>query len=256
MAATVAEASAGRFVLGYGTGNRKEYLQPLGRDYGRGADACRDAILTVRELLAGNAVERESHAFSANGVALSFEPAEGVDIYLAGIARKVLEVAGALADGVIVNFASPAGIIASLQHVERGRIHSSSTGCSEVVAWAVGIVTGDPSAEYDRMRPFVAHTIAPTADSTLRAVGLTVTEITRIRETYWSRGAEAAADHVTDKMIDHWCWIGRADQLTDRVLPLAELGVTEVAIIPFAGSLDGMVSTVRSFAEAVGPVLR
>jgi alkanesulfonate monooxygenase SsuD/methylene tetrahydromethanopterin reductase-like flavin-dependent oxidoreductase (luciferase family) len=90
----------------------------------------------------------------------------------------------------------------------------------------------------------------------LRAVGLQDAEIERIRDVYWADGAEAAAAHVTDAMVDHWTWIGSAEEVAERIAPLRELGVTEVAVIPYTSDLGELSATVREFGTTVAPLLR
>jgi 5,10-methylenetetrahydromethanopterin reductase len=257
LAATVADASNGRFALGIGTGNRREYLQPLGLDGAGGAEACREAIVVIRQLLRGDVVTHRSERLVVDGARLSFQAQPDLPIHLAGIGPKVLEVAGEVADGAIVNFASREALVASIGHIERGRSRSTDRGAAEIVAWAVAIVTDDHAGlAYDRVRPFIAHTIAPTAPAALRAAGLNDVEIASIRETYWADGPQAAATHVTDAMVDSWCWIGSPEQLAERIVPLREVGIDEIAIVPFASDLAELRAMLHNFSEHVMPLLR
>jgi alkanesulfonate monooxygenase SsuD/methylene tetrahydromethanopterin reductase-like flavin-dependent oxidoreductase (luciferase family) len=77
-----------------------------------------------------------------------------------------------------------------------------------------------------------------------------------VREAYWAEGADAAAAHVTDAMVDHWTWIGTASEVARKIEPLQDLGVTEIALIPFTSDLDELTTTVRDFAERVAPLVR
>jgi 5,10-methylenetetrahydromethanopterin reductase len=256
LAATVSEAADGRFRLGLGTGNRREYLQPLGHDGLHGPDICRTAIKIMRELLGGGTVRHRSEHLVADGVALSFAARGDLPIYLAGIGPKVVEVAGECADGAIISFGSEAGFAAMLEHLTRGRDKSPTGGASEVVALAIGFVTDDRAAAYDRLRPFIAHAIAPAPDATLRAIGFTDDQVATIREVYWSQGPEMAAAHVTDEMIDHWSWIGSPSQIVEKIQPLRDLGATEVIFVSLSNDYAELVAAVRGFGEDVGPMLR
>ena len=256
LAATVNEAADGRFILGLGAGNRRDYLQPLGHDGTGAPETCRAAIGIMRELFRGGRVRYQGEDFVADGVALSFSASADLPIFLAGIGPKVVEVAGQCADGAIISFASDIGFAATLEHLNRGRDQSPNGGPREVVALAIGILTDDREAAYERMRPFIAHTIAPTASATLRAVGLTDAEIATIRKIYWEEGPDAAATHVTDAMIQHWTWIGSPSEIAEKIQRLRALGATQVIFVSLSEDFAELSSSVRDFGQLVGPLLR
>src|SRR5574341_1675061 len=71
-AATVAELSGGRLLLAYGAGNVRELLQRLGIERSSAATRCREALLIVRDLLAGREVTRPGSLWPMDGVRLQF----------------------------------------------------------------------------------------------------------------------------------------------------------------------------------------
>jgi alkanesulfonate monooxygenase SsuD/methylene tetrahydromethanopterin reductase-like flavin-dependent oxidoreductase (luciferase family) len=132
---------------------------------------------------------------------------------VAGIAPRILKVAGACADGVIINLASPDILAYALQHVQRGRRQpGASAAALEVVAWVYTLISDDRAKAYDLIRPMVAHTIAPTAQATLRAAGMSDETITAVSEAYWAYGPERAASFVDDRVVDHWAWCGPPEE--------------------------------------------
>jgi alkanesulfonate monooxygenase SsuD/methylene tetrahydromethanopterin reductase-like flavin-dependent oxidoreductase (luciferase family) len=91
-AATVHERSRGRLVLGIGTG-----------DVGTGAlDELRERVVALRALLRRETVERRGRT-----VALSLDPGSPPPVWLAALGTRAMRLAGAIADGVLLNWCPP-----------------------------------------------------------------------------------------------------------------------------------------------------
>jgi 5,10-methylenetetrahydromethanopterin reductase len=209
----------------------------------------------IRSLLAGDLVDYQSDLVTASGVRLAMEPAP-MPLYVAGIAPKILQVAGEVADGAIVGYASEAGLAAAMSQLSAGRAEGDrQASAHSVVAWNIAIVTDDPGPEYDRIRPFIAHKIAPASRATLLSIGFEAEAVDRIREDYWADGPERAAAHVTDEMVEVWSWIGTPDQIADRMRPLGPLGVTEVCVLSIDRDPDRITRNLEAFATRVAPLL-
>lgn len=109
---SVDELSSGRAVLGLGSGDSALYT--IGAPPATLA-GLEDSILTLRRLTGGEPVEREGRTWRVH------RSARRVPIYLAAEGPKTLELAGRLADGVIVGLGlTPEVISLSLAAIERG----------------------------------------------------------------------------------------------------------------------------------------
>jgi alkanesulfonate monooxygenase SsuD/methylene tetrahydromethanopterin reductase-like flavin-dependent oxidoreductase (luciferase family) len=95
-AATVAQISGGRFVLGVGSGGSG----------GRPIALMRDYVTTLRRILAGETVSYDSPAVTLDRFRLSAE-APKVPVYLAALGPQMLRVGAERADGVLPSFATP-----------------------------------------------------------------------------------------------------------------------------------------------------
>jgi 5,10-methylenetetrahydromethanopterin reductase len=233
-AATVAEIAGGsRFTLALGTGNRREFVNPLGYDGRGGVERCRDALLVIRRLLRGDRVDHKGN-FVARDVGLSFEPA-GAPVYVAGIGPRILEMAGRYADGVIVNLASREGIEYASGCVARGRAkREQSLGSPEIVAWAVGVCAAGPELireAYDRVRGFVAHLLAPASEELLDHLGIPESTAGKLRDTYREHGPEHAARYVSNETADHLCWIGSPEDVAERIAAARLGGARDAAVV-------------------------
>jgi alkanesulfonate monooxygenase SsuD/methylene tetrahydromethanopterin reductase-like flavin-dependent oxidoreductase (luciferase family) len=106
-AATVAEITGGRFVLGIGTGSiySADYRHTYGLAEQPPLAVMRDYLTTLRGLLAGQNVEHEGPAVTLHGLRLAFRP-PAVPVYLAALGPQMLRLAGAAADGASLNWCS------------------------------------------------------------------------------------------------------------------------------------------------------
>src|ERR1700728_2652685 len=123
-AATLAQLSAGRFVLGLGTGG---YGPGFWASVGlpdRPIAVMRQYVSEVRGLLAGQAVTSAGPALGSPGWPSSATLGAGdlpsAPVYLAALGPQMLRLAGETADGVLLNWASPGHIAASREQIDAG----------------------------------------------------------------------------------------------------------------------------------------
>jgi 5,10-methylenetetrahydromethanopterin reductase len=108
-AATVSAISGGRFILGVGTGGiySEEFRKSFGLPDYPAVGMMRDYLITLRKLLAGETVDYAGRAVILRGVQLATRPI-AVPLYLAALGPQMLRLAGELADGVSLNWCTPA----------------------------------------------------------------------------------------------------------------------------------------------------
>lgn len=129
-AATLAQLSAGRFVLGLGTGG---YGPGFWASVGlpeRPIAVMRAYVTEVRDLLAGRQVRASELTSRAGGgtgapgwpasASLGVEDLPPAPVYLAALGPQMLRLAGETADGVLLNWATPERIAVSRQAVDKG----------------------------------------------------------------------------------------------------------------------------------------
>ena len=131
-AATLAQLSAGRFVLGLGTGG---YGPGFWASVGlpdRPIAVMREYVTEVRGLLAGQQVtagdllRRTDAGPGAPGwprsasLGLADPPGQAAPVYLAALGPQMLRLAGETADGVLLNWAAPEHIAVSRERIDEG----------------------------------------------------------------------------------------------------------------------------------------
>lgn len=104
-AATVHERSGGRLILGLGPGS-----------VGRGAlDELSELIGTLRSLFAGETIER-----GGRRVGLALRPSADIPIWISAMGPKAMRLAGAIADGALLNWCSPARVAFAKARIAEG----------------------------------------------------------------------------------------------------------------------------------------
>src|SRR5215469_6243708 len=119
-AATVAQLSDGRFVLGLGTGGVGPGFWAAAGLPDRPIAVMRKYTTSVHELLAGQAVSSDGLTLGPRTSALRAAGLPRVPVYLAALGPQMLRLAGEVADGVLLNWATPDRIAASRELVADG----------------------------------------------------------------------------------------------------------------------------------------
>jgi alkanesulfonate monooxygenase SsuD/methylene tetrahydromethanopterin reductase-like flavin-dependent oxidoreductase (luciferase family) len=126
-AATLAQLSGGRFVLGLGTGGYgPQFLASLGLP-NRPIALMREYVTAVRGLLAGHEVTAGPLIGAGHGApgwprsaSLGVADLPPAPVYLAALGPQMLRLAGESADGALLNWATPERIAASRALVDEG----------------------------------------------------------------------------------------------------------------------------------------
>jgi 5,10-methylenetetrahydromethanopterin reductase len=249
--ATLAEYTGGRVALGIGTGDSS--LRTMGLSPLKLAEL-EHAVAELRALFRGESVTEE-HSGQEFRLSYLTEPVR-VPIYLAASAPKILKLAGRIADGVIVLVGTaPEFISAALATVESGARESGRTLADlHIVLWTPTAIQEDSTAAKDLVRAHVSRVVirplpAP-VDPALEPV------IDRIRQGYdYYQHMDPEAHHaglVPDELVDLFALAGTPEECQARLKQIADLGVDQVSIVPFARPGEGRSNTIRTFAEIAG----
>lgn len=103
-AAGLADLAPGRFCLGIGAGSQPIVEAWNGGRFALPATRVREMVHVLRTALAGERVVFHGKALSVDGFRLTRPPARPVPIYVAALRAGMLQVAGEVADGVILNW--------------------------------------------------------------------------------------------------------------------------------------------------------
>lgn len=240
-AATIQQASQGRFILGIGTSHRP-VLQTMGIEMGNAREHLRKYTLDLRTAFGG---ER------AKSLGVHFpHPSEPVPIYFAALTLETARMAGELADGLLLAHCSAqrlGQVIAAVREGARqfGRRPDVVTIATSVQAY----VHDDVRLAKEAARAGLALYMGlPYYNRLLRNSGF-VAEAKAGAEA-WDKGDQAAlAAAASDRLIDAVTLCGPASRCRERLAALAQSGVDMIGIMPGAvGGEDPLFSVKRCLA--------
>jgi len=244
------EFSNGRCLFGIGVGGSAVHTVGLPEDR---LSEFRRKLALIEGLVRGETVE-------VDGVpARGKIAAPAVPVYVASSSPLVLEIAGELADGVILNVGVlPELVREAMQHVERGARRAGRDPRSlDVAVFAGSSVDRDRSRAIEETRSWAA-TVArrigkwmASGGDEVRALGSEI-----LRRYNWDEHVRVGATHarvVSDEMARNLVLAGTVDDVIEVVRRLEGCGVTQVIPLPMGARIE---ATLEAFGREVIPVWR
>ena len=135
--ATIERMFPGRLLPGFGHGVQ-DWMRQVGAKAASPLTLMQEQLPALRSLLAGDTVSAEGRYVRLREVALDLPPAEAPLVYAAAEGPKTLALAGAVADGVILDSRHTVDEIAEAVGVVRaGRADAGRDGRTDVVAYVL-----------------------------------------------------------------------------------------------------------------------
>ena len=256
-AATLDDHCPGRVALGYGAGNRRELIVPLGGEQERAAAHCREAMILCRRLLRGEFLHHRGEHFIADGVELEMAPHPDVPLYLAARGPLVLQVAGELADCAVIGALLDEEALAwSLEQVAIGA-QKSGRSMDEIgrMIWITCHITEDAPRWLDHCRPSAAHILAGAPPGVFEALRLTDRFRDDLKATYAQGGSEGAAPLVSDDLVQRLMAIGSPEEVAEQLGRAIDQGINEIGILVNAPDIRDSEEAIQRFADEVMPRL-
>ena len=252
--ATLDHYSGGRAVLVLGAGGSG--LHELGLTRTKPLGAVEDTVEIVRALLRGERVEREGSRFPARAQ-LHFPARAELPIWIATRGERMLQLAGRIADGVMIGtIARAQDIAAAVATVHRGARAAGRTLDDLTVSARVDVaVADDRDAARDALRSFVAGVLSASYPDRgfVRRAGLELPEeLEEVCRTKDLRLAWSSSRLVPDEAVDAFTWAGPADYVASRVAAAVDAGAGNITVVfhPSAGTLTDQLQT---FAREIVP---
>ena len=238
-AATLAELAPGRVILGVGSGDSA--VKPLGIKPTLVRDM-RDEIALVRLLLAGSAAD-----FDGREMRLHCPPAP-VPLYLAATGPRMLQLAGEVADGVIVLAGTaPELIAAAVGHIHAGAERAGRDPAEiNICLGTFCYITDDPTEAAKVVKPYCVTLAQIGGDEALKRVGIDVRVPAVVPGVYpdmshaedWDHAIRVSEEWISDEMgrryAETFCLVGSVDHCIDRLEAAAAHGITSFYIRHFS----------------------
>lgn len=144
--ATLQEATGGRFLLGLGVGHPATMGRWHGAEWTRPLTAAQDTMTILRTLLSGDTVAHPGGVRTATDFRLRITPPPtSKGLYLAAMGPRMLQLGGHAADGVLLNWSSPAEV-ARARELVLAEARQAGRPAPEVAAYVRVAVADDPDA--------------------------------------------------------------------------------------------------------------
>lgn len=221
-ALTLDELSGGRLILGLGVGHRLMGEWMMGAPCVPQAEAMREYLTIVRTLIVTGEVNVTGRWYSGH-LAYTAPRRPGLPLYLGALGPRMLELAGELADGVVVYLCSPAHLRDQVMpRLRAGWARRPGGGAGfDVVVMLFGAAGADPEPYRAMFRRWLAgHQRMDYYRRMLMRAGF---------------AADIRAGQPGDAMVSELAAIGSAGHVRGRVAEYREAGATRVAVFPMEG---------------------
>jgi len=233
-AATAATLAPGRVILGIGIGHQTALEGGHGVGFSRPLQHVREFATIARHLLREGRVSYSGEMYTIQQYQLDALPPQPVPVFIAALRPQMLRLAGAVADGVLMNWAPLDYIPQALDYIRQGaEAAGRSVSDIQVASYLRTCVTDAPEtveqatrqqlARYNSMvyyqRYFASIGFAAEAETMAQA---------------WQRGdREAAVRAVTQPMMRAVTIYGTAAECRQRLQAYRDAGLHLPIIAPF-----------------------
>jgi 5,10-methylenetetrahydromethanopterin reductase len=178
-------------------------------------------------------------------------PAAPVRVYLAALGPEMLQLAGEIADGVLLNWIPPEAVPASIEQLKVGAARAGRTLSSfEIASFVRTCVTDDAAAAHETLaRDITGYATVDVYASFFRTAGY-ADEVAAVGAA-WSGGDRAGAvKRISPRMLQGLGVVGDEASCRARIAEFARAGLTQPVIVPFAppgADKAALLRTLRTF---------
>ena len=252
-AASLNHFAPDRVVLGLGLSSRIVVGDWHGLAFSPALEQLREAVQIIRQVAAGERASFEGRFFRAKNFRLAAPPpARPVRIFLAALGPEMLELAGEIADGVVLNWIPPERVPVSIRHLERGARRAGRTlEGFEIASFIRTCATDDvEGARQWLARDITGYATVDVYSSFFRSAGFGP-EMDALGAAWKAGDRAGAVRQVSPRMLDGLGVVGDEAFCRARVAEFIRAGLTMPVILPVApggaGDTPALLRTLRAF---------
>ncbi len=202
--ASIDEMTGGRAFLGLGAGGSLT-LDPLGVDRPRPLTHVREAVEAARALFSGDVVDLDGETLSLTKARMQYGRPD-IEIWFAGRGPKMLHQAGAIMDGVLLEFLHKPSLGDFIATVRGG---AATTGNQPTICYSTMVITNPDRIE--QVRPHMTYRLVDSPLSVKESLGITEEHTAAIRSAM-AHGLDEAAKLIPDEWVEPFVIMGSVDE--------------------------------------------
>jgi 5,10-methylenetetrahydromethanopterin reductase len=224
--ASLNEVAPGRVLCGIGAGD-KTTLEMLGIKMKSPLTAMRESVELIKKQISREKGAYEGKMFRAlPGSRFNFKVKLDIPIYIGAQGPKMLQLAGEIGDGALINASHPDDIERAVGLISKGAIKASKTMDDvDVAAYTSFSIADKKKKAMKSVVPVVAYIVAGSPPFILEKHGISVEKADAIKSELANRNWGEAFGAVEPEMIDAFSICGNPDQCTEKINELFKTGV-------------------------------
>lgn len=251
-AATIDEVSNGRFILGLGSSTKVWIEEQMGIRVGKRLTTLRESVEAIRKILKGDLITYEGKEVRLKSIQLNFKPFRDIiPIYLAAVGPKMLQLAGEIADGVLLTGASSPQYIKEFA-LKNLRIGAERSGRNleqiEICSNILFSFAEDSKKAKELTRFNVGLYLSPIEYGNLmmEESGMDPEMLTPIRQCIETGNVHKIKRYVTDEMIETFTISGNRKECEDKFFEYKKSGL-DLPIMTLTGNYEEAINVLEGF---------
>ena len=248
-AATLSHLAPGRVLLGIGLSSKVIVGDWHGLAFAPSLQQIREAVQVIRMVASGERVNFEGKFYRVKNFRLAAPPpSPPVRVVLAALGPEMLELAGEIADGVVLNWIPPETVPVSIEHLEAGAKKAGRTlGNFEIASFIRTCVTDEAGAAREALaRDITGYATVDAYANFFRTAGF-AEEVDLVNAAWRAGDRSGAVKQVSARFLDGLGVVGPEAFCRERIAEFARAGLTQPVIVPFApGGGDARAAQLRT----------
>lgn len=255
-ASVVTSLAAGRFVLGLGSSTSNMVDRWYGVPFRKPLTHVREYLTLLRAIFAGEKTSFAGECLRSHGFRLQALPNPPLPLHLGAMGPKMLQLAGELADGVVLNdFTPPDRLDWALSQVDLGakragrRVEELEIVKRRAIMVTEGADDHAAALEFFR-RHYAFYASAPVYQEVILRLGH-IEAIAEVRAGYAARDRARVTRAITDDMVAQVFQFGPREACHARLRADYAAGIDTVAVSPQGETTAAFMRSANAFTREV-----
>lgn len=257
--ASVDEIAPGRVILGLGAG--AGCFRPMGIGREKPVTRLKETIQVIRRLLAGERVTFSGSQVKVTDAQLAYSASPSIPIAVASRGRRMLEMAGEVADMVVISsLVAPLALARAVSFVDQGSRRRELKDSTAPVYLRLDMCPADDLAEAASvLKPASAKIIAasyPHLEFIHESSARLPPSFQQLLDAGEIEATLSSWQELPDGLVDCFGLAGPWERITNTLIDLIERGIHRFILLPHKSSkFSSIEEVIEGFAKEVAPRL-